>query len=96
MRPRQTIVKHNLNTRKNVYGRPRTTVYNHVVKSVGTQNVVSEEFIERFGMDTIKKQMIHELAKKLIERDMITFNNCEGPIPNSRTITAKLNLVKNG
>jgi hypothetical protein len=99
MRPRQALVKHNLNVRKNVngrYGRPRHTVRHHAVIPVGRRKVVTEQLIEQVGMERIKQEIVLELAKDLLDNNLVTFTQETFPYSNSRTITAKLNLVKNG
>jgi hypothetical protein len=96
MRPTRRITRHNLNTRRPVYGRPRHTERQYRINSVSTRNVVTRELIERYGLENIQREMIKEITQKLIESGMIVFKTQEGVVPDTQEITAEINIVKNG
>jgi len=99
MRPKRKIEIHNLNVRKNVYGRirrRRVTPRQYEIKDISSVKNVGLEMIERYGIDAIKYEMIKELTQELINADLIKFDIQEGNNPDIRTIKAELNIVKNG
>ena len=99
MRPRRNIEKHNLNIRKNVYGRPRKTVKHYRIKDFNVSQNVSNELINTMGIEAVKREIAKELLNKLLDSNMIDFTEIvedHNIYSNTRTITAKLKTVQNG
>lgn len=98
MRPTRKITKHNLRAVPHVYDRILARLQREPVpiETISSQQNVSNELFSKVGIEQIKHHLVKELIDKMMDNGMIEFKQRDGDIPYSQSITAELNIVRNG